>query len=147
MLFTYLYATTQLAMPLVADRAVLVPLAHDEPMLRFGLTRGLVRSAAGLAFMTPEERRLVDDLHGLGDRPEAVVGAGLDPAPAGDGGARPVRPDAPGPLRPLPGTRGRGQGGRRARARPRRLPPQRGIARAWCWPAGPRGTRACPTGW
>ncbi len=84
-LFTYLYATTQLAMPLVADRAVLVPLAHDEPMLRFGLTRGLVRSAAGLAFMTPEERRLVDDLHGLGDGPEAVVGAGLDPAPAGDG--------------------------------------------------------------
>ena len=85
-LFTYLYATTQLAMPLVAGRAVLVPLAHDEPMLRFGLTRGLVRSAAGLAFMTPEERRLVDDLHGLGHRPEAVVGAGLDPAPPGDGG-------------------------------------------------------------
>ena len=84
-LFTYLYATTQLAMPLVADRAVLAPLAHDEPMLRFGLTRGLVRSAAGLAFMTPEERRLVDDLHGLGERPEAVVGAGLDPAPPGDG--------------------------------------------------------------
>ncbi len=84
-LFTYLYATTQLAMPLVADRAVLAPLAHDEPMLRFGLTRGLVRSAAGLAFMTPEERRLVDDLHGVGGRPEAVVGAGLDPAPPGDG--------------------------------------------------------------
>jgi glycosyltransferase involved in cell wall biosynthesis len=83
-LVTYLYATSQLAMPLVADRAVLVPLAHDEPMLRFGLTRGLVRLAAGLAFMTPEERRLVDDLHGIGGRPEAVVGAGLDPAPPGD---------------------------------------------------------------
>jgi glycosyltransferase involved in cell wall biosynthesis len=83
-LWTYLYATSQLAMPLVADRAVLVPLAHDEPMLRFGLTRGLVAMAAGLAFMTPEERRLVDDLHGVGSRPEAVVGAGLDPAPPGD---------------------------------------------------------------
>jgi len=83
-LWTYLYATSQLAMPLVAGRAVLVPLAHDEPMLRFGLSRGLVRMAAGLAFMTPEERRLVDDLHGLDGRPEAIVGAGLDPAPAGD---------------------------------------------------------------
>ena len=79
-LWTYLYATTQLAMPLVAGRSVLVPLAHDEPMLRFALTRGLVRMARGLAFMTPEERRLVDDLHGVGGREEAIVGAGLDPA-------------------------------------------------------------------
>lgn len=83
-LWTYLYATAQLAMPLVADRAVLVPLAHDEPMFRFGLTRGLVAMAAGLAFLTPEERRLVDDLHGLAGRPEAIVGAGLDPAAPGD---------------------------------------------------------------
>lgn len=83
-LWTYLYATTQLAMPLVRDRAVLVPLAHDEPMFRFGLTRGLVRMATGLAFMTPEERRLVDEVHGVGDRPEAIVGAGLAPAPGGD---------------------------------------------------------------
>lgn len=83
-LWTYLYATTQLAMPLLSERAVLVPLAHDEPMFRFGLTRGLVRMAAGFAFMTPEERRLVDDLHGVGDVPEAIVGAGLDDAPPGD---------------------------------------------------------------
>ncbi|MDX6646565.1 MAG: hypothetical protein QOK40_2292, partial [Miltoncostaeaceae bacterium] len=44
-IWTYLYATSQLALPLVAERAVLVPLAHDEPMLRFGLTRGLVALA------------------------------------------------------------------------------------------------------
>ncbi|WP_217914385.1 glycosyltransferase family 4 protein [Miltoncostaea marina] len=84
-LWTYLYATSQLALPLARERSVLVPLAHDEPMLRFALSRGLVRMAAGLAFMTPEERRLVDDLHGIRGRPEAIVGAGLDPAPAGDG--------------------------------------------------------------
>jgi glycosyltransferase involved in cell wall biosynthesis len=85
-LWTYLYATTQLAIGLVRERSVLVPLAHDEPMLRFGITRAVVREAAGLAFMTPEERRLVRDLHGAGDgRPEAIVGAGLDPAPPGHG--------------------------------------------------------------
>lgn len=95
-LWTYLYGTTQLAMPLVADRAVLVPLAHDEPMFRFGLTRGLVRLAAGLAFLTPEERHLVDDLHGIGDRPEAIVGAGLDPAVPGTAAeARRRLPDLP----------------------------------------------------
>jgi glycosyltransferase involved in cell wall biosynthesis len=95
-LWTYLYATTQLAIGLVRDRSVLVPLAHDEPMLRFGLTRGVVAAAAGLAFMTPEERRLVDDLHGVGARPEAVVGAGLDPSPPGDG----ARARAAGPRLP-----------------------------------------------
>ncbi|MCB0880753.1 MAG: glycosyltransferase [Thermoleophilia bacterium] len=79
--WTYLYATAQLGLPLVADRSVLVPLAHDEPMLRFTVSRGLVRAAAGLAFLTPEEAVLVDDLHGIGDRPWAVVGTGVDPAP------------------------------------------------------------------
>ena len=39
-LWTYLYATTQLAMGPARGRSVLVPLAHDEPMLRFGLTAG-----------------------------------------------------------------------------------------------------------
>jgi glycosyltransferase involved in cell wall biosynthesis len=82
-LWTYLYATTQLGMGPARGRSVLVPLAHDEPMLRFGVARAVVRAAAGLAFMTPEERRLVDDLHGVGGRPEAIVGAGLAPAPPG----------------------------------------------------------------
>jgi glycosyltransferase involved in cell wall biosynthesis len=83
-LWTYLYATTQLAMPLAGPRSVLVPLAHDEPMLRFGVTRGVMALAAGFAFMTPEERRLVDDLHGVGVRPWADVGTGLDAEPPGD---------------------------------------------------------------
>jgi glycosyltransferase involved in cell wall biosynthesis len=95
-LWTYLYATTQLAAGLVGDRSVLVPLAHDEPMLRFAITRGVVRAAAALAFMTPEERRLVDDLHGVAGRPEAIVGAGVDPAPPGDGArARAALPGLP----------------------------------------------------
>lgn len=84
--WTYLYATSHLGMPLVADRSVLVPMAHDEPVLRFGVTRGLARLAAGFAFLTPEERRLVDESHGVDGRPEAVVGAGLEPAPGGDAG-------------------------------------------------------------
>lgn len=83
-LWTYLYATTQLSMPVVRDRAVLVPLAHDEPMLRFTLTRGLAAMARGFAFLTPEERDLVDDVLGVEDRPSEVVGTGLSPAVAGD---------------------------------------------------------------
>lgn len=82
--WTYLYATSQLAMPLVRDRAVLVPLAHEEPMLRFTLTRGVMRMARALAFMTPEERRLVVDTADVESTPGVVVGAGLDPSPDGD---------------------------------------------------------------
>lgn len=82
--WTYLYATSQLAMPLVRDRAVLVPLAHEEPMLRFTLTRGVIRMARALAFMTPEERRLVVDTADVESTPGVVVGAGLDPSPDGD---------------------------------------------------------------
>lgn len=82
--WTYLYATSQLAMPLVRDRAVLVPLAHEEPMLRFTLTRGVIRMAKALAFMTSEERRLVVDTAEVHDTPGVVVGAGLDPSPDGD---------------------------------------------------------------
>lgn len=79
----YLPATTHLGVGLVADRAVIVPTAHPEPMLRFSLVAAALGAAAGLAFLTPQERELVADLHGLGDRPAHVVGAGLDPPPVG----------------------------------------------------------------
>ena len=85
-LWTYLYGTTHLAMPLVADRAILVPLAHDEPMLRFRITRGLMGLASGFAYLTPEERRLVHEQHEMPPRPDAVVGAGLAPAVPADAG-------------------------------------------------------------
>ena len=88
-LWTYLYATSQMAMPLVRDRAILVPLAHEEPMLRFALTRGVIRSARAHAFMVPEEQSLVRQMVGTGDIPGVVVGAGLDP-PADGAPATPV---------------------------------------------------------
>lgn len=82
--WTYLYATTQLGLPLARGRAVLVPLAHDEPPFRTTLSRGVVRIADGLAFLTPEERLLVHDTHGPDQPAEMVVGAGIDEAPVGD---------------------------------------------------------------
>lgn len=82
--WTYLYATTQLGLPLARGRAVLVPLAHDEPPFRTTLSRGVVRIADGLAFLTPEERRLVHDTHDPEPRAETVVGAGIDASPVGD---------------------------------------------------------------
>lgn len=57
--FTYLYATTCFGLPLVADRAVLVPTAHDEPPIYLSAYDSIFRHARDLIFMTPEERHFV----------------------------------------------------------------------------------------
>lgn len=87
-LWTYLYATSQLAAPLTRGRSILVPTAHNEAQLRFGLTRGLMNLASAFAFLTPEERTLVDDYFMLGDRPSEIVGAALPATSPPDGTAR-----------------------------------------------------------
>ena len=81
--WTYLYATSQLVMPLVRDRAVLVPLAHEEPMLRFDLTRGVIRMARAMAFFAaaqPGQGARADAAAQLRDAmatyPELVAGEG-----------------------------------------------------------------------
>ena len=84
-LWTYLYATSQLAAPLTRGRSILVPTAHNEAQLRFGLTRGVMNLVSAFAFLTPEERMLVDDYFTLGDRPSEIVGAALPARPATDG--------------------------------------------------------------
>ncbi len=94
-LWTYLYATTQLAMPLVAGRGVLVPAAHNEPMFRFAVTRGVVALAGGFAYLTPEERALVRHTHDTGDRPEQTVGTGVSPRPPGESARARLRFDLP----------------------------------------------------
>ncbi len=145
-LWTYLYATTQLAMPLAPERTVLVPLAHDEPMLRFGLSRGLVRMARGLAFMTPEERRLVDDLHGVEGHEQADRGRRPGAGAPRRGRARPGGPRPAGALRALPRPPRPRQGPRRPGAGPRALPGRRRPARPGAGGASHRGRCACPSG-
>lgn len=84
--YPYLYATTVRGLPAVADRAVMHPAAHDEPALHLPVFRPVFEAAAGFAHHTEAERRLVERLFPVGDRPEAVVGLGYEappPLPAG----------------------------------------------------------------
>jgi len=83
-LWTYLYATTQMAIPLTRGRSIVVPTAHAEAPLRFGLTRGVMNGAAAFAFLTPEERDLVNDHFRIGERPHRIVGAAVPSSPPGD---------------------------------------------------------------
>ena len=57
--FTYLYATTYFGLPLVADRAVLVPFAHDEWPIHMPFWDGFFRRPTGFVFSTPEEQEFL----------------------------------------------------------------------------------------
>jgi glycosyltransferase involved in cell wall biosynthesis len=54
--YTYLYATTYFGLPLVADKAVLVPFAHDEWPIHLPCCDALFGKPSAFVFSTPEER-------------------------------------------------------------------------------------------
>lgn len=79
---TYLYDTTYSGLPIVADRAVLIPTAHKEWPLRLPIWKGFFRTVERCIFLAEEERRFLRDwFPGLVDGP--VTGCGVDEPPAG----------------------------------------------------------------
>ncbi len=79
--FTYLYLPTLLGLPLVAQKAVLVPTAHDERPIYLDLFRSLFRLPRALVFQVEEEQAFVEGRFHTRDIPSAVIGAGVDPVP------------------------------------------------------------------
>ncbi len=75
--FTYLYATTVFGLPLVADRAVLVPTAHDEPFLYLETMRPLFHLPRHLVYLTEAEQAIVQRVTGNAGRPSDVMGLGV----------------------------------------------------------------------
>ncbi len=84
--FTYIYYPTVFGLPLVPERAVLVPTAHDEPAITLAAYRPVFHGARALAFNTVEERDMVHRRFGNRRIPHEVVGVGVDvpaaPSPA-----------------------------------------------------------------
>ena len=82
--FTYLYATTYFGLPLVEDKAVLVPTAHDEWPIYFQMWNKLFERPRAFVFQTPEEvaflRRRFPDARLNGP----VLGVAVDPPPSTD---------------------------------------------------------------
>lgn len=75
--FTYLYAPTVWGLPLVAERALLVPTAHDEPPLRFGTYADVFERPQALMCNTPEEVALIARHYPRHARAR-VVGVGVE---------------------------------------------------------------------
>jgi len=79
----YLYHPTVVGLPLVRDRAVLHPAAHDEPAIRLPLFDDVFEAARALAFYTEGERAIAEErFPSTVAKPQVVVGLGIDEPPA-----------------------------------------------------------------
>jgi glycosyltransferase involved in cell wall biosynthesis len=97
-LFNYLYYSTWSCMPACADRALLVPLAHDEPPLRLAAYADLFRAPRALLWSSRTELELLRERFGDGGLPAGLFqgGTGLD---FGDDGGAAARRDPSDALR------------------------------------------------
>jgi glycosyltransferase involved in cell wall biosynthesis len=78
--WTFRYYSSFFGLPLVRDRAVLLPTAEDDPAVHLGVTEELFAMPAAYLFLTPEEQALVSAQAGHTLEPSAVIGIGLEPA-------------------------------------------------------------------
>jgi glycosyltransferase involved in cell wall biosynthesis len=80
---TYLYYQTVKALPEVAEKAILIPTAHDEPYIYFGIYRNIFMAPKAIIYLTEEERNFVhktfhneavlNDVIGIGvNKPEDI---------------------------------------------------------------------------
>lgn len=85
--WSYRYAPTFFGVPLVADRAILVPTAEEDPVIELDVLEQFFRLPAGYLFLTQEEAELVARRAGGELPPHRVIGIGLDPPHAPDANA------------------------------------------------------------
>ncbi|AFC99374.1 Glycosyltransferase [Methanocella conradii HZ254] len=71
---TYLYGTTFYCLPHVAEKAILLPTAHNEPYIHFRIYRDIFGAAKWLIFLTEEEKALTDGIFGT-EKKGTVIGA------------------------------------------------------------------------
>jgi glycosyltransferase involved in cell wall biosynthesis len=81
--WTFRYAPSFFGLPLVADRAVLVPTAEEDRAVTLSVLATFFQQPAGYLFLTPEEEALVTGRAGRTLRPSATIGIGLEEAIAG----------------------------------------------------------------
>jgi len=85
--YPYLYYPTVRGLPLVAERAVLHPAAHEEPALHLPIFDELFARCRGFAFHSQSERALVNERFGVAATPQVVIGLGIEqPSEAGGEG-------------------------------------------------------------
>jgi glycosyltransferase involved in cell wall biosynthesis len=77
--WAFRYYPTFFGLPLVARRAVLVPTAEADPVIRFGILERFFSLPSGFVFLTPEEESLVARHARQPLAPSCIIGSGLEP--------------------------------------------------------------------
>lgn len=77
--FTYLYYTTFFGLPLVKDRSILIPTAHDDLPIKFSIFKETFSSPQMILFNTNEEKEFVHNKFDNSYIDWDVVGVGIDP--------------------------------------------------------------------
>ena len=85
--YPYLYYPTVAAIGKVPVPAVLHPAAHDEPALYLPVFRGTFGDADAFCYHTAAERKLVERMYPVAERPQIVLGLGVGESE----GSRPAR--------------------------------------------------------
>ena len=80
--WTFRYYPSYFGLPIVQDRAVLVPTAEEDQAIELSVLPEYFARPAGFLFLTPEEEALVSQRTGRTLTPAATIGAGLEPAGA-----------------------------------------------------------------
>jgi len=76
--YCYRYYHSYFALPVVRDRAVLVPTAEEDPAIGLSVFRQFFRLPRGTVYLTPEEQGLVEEAAGGPSPVSVVIGSGLD---------------------------------------------------------------------
>ncbi|MCR5215729.1 MAG: glycosyltransferase [Lachnospiraceae bacterium] len=76
--FTYLYYPSVIGIPEVAEKAIAVPTAHDEPFLKMKIYDNVFLRPRSFFFLTTEERELVHEKYHNEHIPSQIGGVGLD---------------------------------------------------------------------
>lgn len=75
---TYLYYPAVKCMPIIGDKAIFIPTAHEEPFIHFKMYQEVFASANSFVFLTEEERHLVETIFNLKEKRVEVMGVGVD---------------------------------------------------------------------
>ncbi|HUR32631.1 MAG TPA: glycosyltransferase family 4 protein [Vicinamibacterales bacterium] len=76
--WAFRYAEVYFGLPHVQDRAILVPTAEEDPVIRMSVLHRFFVRPAGCIFLTPEEQDLVERRMSGAPPPSTIIGSGLD---------------------------------------------------------------------
>ncbi|MBM3773189.1 MAG: glycosyltransferase family 4 protein [Acidimicrobiia bacterium] len=82
--WSFRYYQSFFGVPIVADRAVLVPTAEEDLAIRIGALKRFFSRPAGMVYLTPEEQVLVERQVDGRVPPSCIIGCGLEPPAAHD---------------------------------------------------------------